>query len=267
MLMALIAATPLVLVFYYVVVNGAPALDWDFFTQIPAPVGASGGGMANALLGSGILLGLASVLAIPFGVLGGVYLAEYPSSRLSQWLHLSIDLLTSIPSIVVGLFVYAMVVIPMGGFSAHAGGLALALLMLPIITKTTVEILQLTPSSIREGALALGIPRWRVLTSILLGGSKSALLTGIMLAVARVAGETAPLLFTAFGNQFWPSGLNQPTPSLPVQIYTYATSPYEEWHRKAWAGALFLVMLVMCLNLLTRFLVSRNYLYRKRKGK
>jgi phosphate transport system permease protein len=220
--------------------------------------------MANAMLGTLTLVALASLVGVPLGITCGVFLAEYPLSRLTRLLRFVLDLLTSVPSIVVGLFVYALLVVPMKGFSAWAGATALAIIMLPIVGKTTEEVLKLVPDHIREAGLALGISRWRVIVSVVLKGSSGAVATGVILAVARAAGESAPLLFTAFSNQFWASGLNSPTPSLPVQIYTYAISPYPEWQQLAWAGALVLVSLVFILNLSTRLIMRRSGVIRSR---
>jgi phosphate transport system permease protein len=257
-LMAIIAIVPLFLVFYYVVKLGLPALNWDFFTSLPTPVGQTGGGMANSLLGSGILVGLASLVGIPIGIFGGVYLSEYGRGKIATTMRFCVDLLTSVPSIVIGLYVYTLVVVPFKTFSAYAGGLALAILMFPFIVKTTEEVLKLVPQHIREAGLALGIPRWKVITMIILKGSIPSVMTGIMLGIARIAGETAPLLFTAFGNRFWPQGLAQPTPSLPVQIYSYAISPFDDWHKQAWAGAFLLMMMVFIFNLVARLLLFRD---------
>jgi len=254
----ILAITPLVFVFYYVLQRGLPALNMEFFTSLPAPVGQDGGGIANALLGSFIMVAGASALAVPIGILSGIYLSEYGTGKIANLLRFTIDLLTSVPSIVIGLFIYALVVIKTGGFSGYAGAAALAIIMLPIVSRSSEEVLKLMPRHVREAGLALGISRWRVTIFIVLRGSMRAVATGVLLAIARVSGETAPLLFTAFNNQFWPSGLNQPMPSLPVQIYNYAISPFEQWHNQAWAGALVLVMLVFAFNLFTRLLMSRG---------
>ncbi len=254
----LLAIIPLLCVFYFVAKQGFPALHKDFFLSLPAPVGQSGGGMANALVGSLLMIGLASCIGIPVGILCGIFLSEYSYGKLASCLKFSNDILASIPSIIIGIFIYQLVVVPMKGFSAWAGSMALAIIMLPIVVKTTEEVLKLIPTHVREAGLALGIPRWRVTFSIVLSGSLGAVTTGIMLAVARVAGESAPLLFTALNNQYWSHSLREPIASLPVQIYTYAISPFEEWHQQAWAGAMLLVFVVFSLNLLTRILM-RSY--------
>jgi phosphate transport system permease protein len=221
-------------------------------------VGETGGGMGNAILGTIILVSLASAIGVPLGVAAGVYMAEYSYSKLSRWLRFGVDLLTSVPSIIVGLFAYAMVVLPMKRFSAHAGGFALAVIMIPTVARTTEELLKLVPTHLREAGLALGIPRWKVTLQVTLRTAWGGIMTGIMLALARAAGETAPLLITALNNKFWPRSLDQPISSVPVQIYTYAISPFEEWHQQAWAGAFLLVALVFALNLTTRLLMSRT---------
>ncbi len=249
---AVLAITPLVSVFAYVVERGFGGVNWAFFTELPKPVGEEGGGMANALLGSAMLLGLASLVGIPWGIAAGVYLAEYGRGKLAHLIRFVTDVLTSVPSIIVGLFIYGLMVVSMRRFSVLAGAAALAVIMVPIVTRTTEEILKLIPAHIREAGLALGIPRWKVTLMIVMRGASSGITTGVMLAVARVAGETAPLLLTAFSNRFWARGLDQPVASLPVQIYNYAISPYDDWHRQAWAAALVLVLFVFVLNLLTR---------------
>ena len=255
---AFIAIIPLMLVFFYVLQKGMPAVDLNFFTQLPAPVGQPGGGMANALLGSVTMIFLASLLGVPMGILGGAYLSEFGVGKTASALRFAIDMLASVPSIIVGLFIYTIIVMPMKSFSAFAGAAALLVIMIPVIAKTTEEVLKLTPSHIREAGLALGIPRWNVILSIVIRGAKGPIATGVILAIARVAGETAPLLFTAFGSRFWLSSLNEPVSSLPVQIYQYAISPFEEWHRQAWAGALLLVFVVFFTNVGTRLLLRGN---------
>jgi phosphate transport system permease protein len=257
-LAALTAILPLMIVFFHILREGLPALNVAFFTSLPAPTGQEGGGMGNAILGSMILVVLASLVAVPIGILGGVYLSEYADGHVANMFRWTTDLLTSLPSIVVGLFVYATIVAPFKSFSAYAGAAALALLMVPIVVKTTEEVLKLMPQHIREAGLALGLPRWRVILFVVLRGRMPAVMTGVILALARIAGETAPLLITAFGNRNWPQSLSQPTPSLPVQIYNYAISPYADWQRQAWAGALTLVFLVFLLNLVARLWLSRD---------
>lgn len=255
---AILACIPFFSVTYYVISRGAPALNWSFFTHLPAPVGEVGGGMANAILGSATLVGLGTLIGVPWGIFAGVYLSEYGVGKTASLLRFSNDLLASVPSIVVGLFVYSFVVKPFRGFSAYAGAAALAIIMIPVVARTTEEILKLLPNHMREAGLALGLPRWKVILRIVLPCSAGGIVTGVMLAIARVAGETAPLLFTAFNNQFWSRSLAQPIASLPVQIYTYAISPFEEWQSQAWAGALVLLILIFCINLVTRALFARS---------
>jgi phosphate transport system permease protein len=261
-LLSTISIVPLFMVFYHIISNGLPALSFDFFTKLPAPLGEPSGGMANCILGTLILISIASLVAIPIGILSGLYLSEYKNESIGKILKWVMDLLITIPSIVMGLFIYTSLVIPMRTFSAVAGGVALGLLMLPIVAKTTEEVLKLTPVYIREAGLALGLSRWRVILFIVLRGKTSAVTTGVVLALGRVAGETAPLLVTAFGNRNWPQSLLEPTPSLSVQIYNYAISPYSNWHSQAWAGALTLVTLIFFINIITRFIFSKNSLER-----
>ena len=251
---ALLVITPLGLVFFYLVINGASSVNWDFFTKLPAPVGALGGGMANAIVGTLQLLALAGAIGIPVGVLGGVYLAEYGSAPLNSVLRFLADVLNGIPSITWGVVVYGLIVLRFKGFSAYAGGLALALIMIPLILRTTEEVILLVPNGYREAALALGVSRWKTIVHIVMKTASKGIITGILLALARVGGETAPLLFTAFGNRFWNHSLSQPIAALPLQVFTYAISPYDDWHRQAWAGALVLVTGVFCVNILVRIL-------------
>jgi phosphate transport system permease protein len=251
---AVLVITPLGLVFFHLVVNGASSLNWDFLTKLPAPVGAVGGGMVNAIVGSLELLALAGAIGIPVGVLGGVYLAEYGSARINSVLRFLADVLNGVPSITWGVVVYGLVVLRFKGFSAYAGGLALGLIMIPLILRTTEEVILLVPNGYREAALALGVGRWKTIVHIVMKTASKGIITGILLALARVGGETAPLLFTAFGNRFWNHGLSQPIAALPLQIFTYAISPYDDWHRQAWAGALVLVTGVFCVNILVRIL-------------
>ena len=251
---ALLVILPLGLVFFHLVISGAGSVNWDFFTKLPAPVGAVGGGMANAIVGSLELLALAGLIGIPVGVLGGVYLAEYGSARINSILRFLADVLNGVPSITWGVVVYGLVVLRFKGFSAYAGGLALGLIMVPLILRTTEEVILLVPNGYREAALALGVSRWKTIVHIVMKTSSKGIITGILLALARVGGETAPLLFTAFGNRFWNHSLSQPIAALPLQIFTYAISPYDDWHRQAWAGALVLVTGVFCVNVIVRIL-------------
>jgi phosphate transport system permease protein len=251
---AVLVITPLGLVFFHLLVNGASSVNWDFFTKLPAPVGAVGGGMANAIVGSLELLAIAGAIGIPIGVLGGVYLAEYGSARINSILRFLADVLNGVPSITWGVVVYGLVVLRFKGFSAYAGGLALGLIMIPLILRTTEEVVLLVPNGYREAALALGVSRWKTIVHIVMKTASKGIITGILLALARVGGETAPLLFTAFGNHFWNHGLSQPIAALPLQVFTYAISPYDDWHRQAWAGALVLVTGIFCVNVLVRIL-------------
>ena len=251
---ALLVIAPLGLVFFHLLVNGAGSVNWDFFTKLPAPVGAAGGGMVNAIVGTLELLALAGAIGIPVGVLGGIYLAEYGSARINSILRFLADVLNGIPSITWGVVVYGLVVLRFKGFSAYAGGLALSLIMIPLILRTTEEVVLLVPNGYREAALALGVSRWKTIVHIVMKTASKGIITGILLALARVGGETAPLLFTAFGNRFWNHSLSQPIAALPLQIFTYAISPYDDWHCQAWAGALVLVTGVFCVNVIVRVL-------------
>lgn len=252
-----VALVPLVLILFYVVRQGFSSLNWDFFTRMPRPVGESGGGMANAMVGSLILIGLASVVAVPVGLIAGVYLSEYAGSRLASAVRFTADVLNGVPSIVIGIFAYGLAVLPVHRFSALAGGLALGFMMIPIITRTTEELLRLVPASLREGALALGATRARAAFGVMVPAALPGILTGILVALARIAGETAPLLFTSFNNRFFTARLDQPIASLTVQVYTYAISPYDDWHRQAWAGALVLVAFVFLFSVLARTVTRR----------
>jgi phosphate transport system permease protein len=242
-------------VLYYVLVRGIGGINLDFFTELPKPVGELGGGMGNAVTGTLKLVGLAALFGIPPGVLAGVYLAEFGNTKFGAAVRFSADVMSGVPSITVGLFVYSLVVLTTKHFSALAGGVSLAILMLPMVTRTTEELLKLVPESLREAALGLGVPKWRATLRIMLRTAAPGIAVGIMLSVARVAGETAPLLFTALNNRFWSTGIDEPTASLSVNIYTNAGSPYEDWHRQAWAAALVLLMTVLLLNISARFLV------------
>lgn len=252
----LVAVLPLFSIFIYITYRGINALNFDFFTQIPKPIGETGGGLANSLIGSALLTSLASLLGVPWGIGLGLYLSEYGEGLWPKIIRFCTDLLSSVPSILIGLFVLEIMVSPMRHFSAYAGGLALALIMIPIVARTTEELLRMVPHHVREAGLALGLPRWRVTLFIILKGSRKGIVTALMLAVARISGETAPLLFTSFNNQYWSVNLNEPISSLPIQIYTYAISPFEEWQRQAWAGALVLVLFVFLVNGLIRFILK-----------
>jgi phosphate transport system permease protein len=253
-LCAIAVLIPLILIFADLLSKGASSVNFAFFTQLPKPVGEAGGGMANAIVGTLVLIGLASLIGLPIGVLAGVYLAEYGHGRFGWCVRFAADVLTGVPSIVVGIYAYTLLVLPLHSFSAYAGGWALAVIMLPIVARTTEEMVKLVPGSLREAALALGVPAWRMIIRVVLRTARGGIITGIMLAIARIAGETAPLLFTAFGNQFWQRGLSGPIASLPVQIYAYAISPFDDWHRQAWAGALVLLGLVFITSLSVRLL-------------
>ncbi len=260
-LSTVLVVAPLVAIFIYLIYKGASSLNWAFFTQVPKPVGESGGGMANAIFGSGLLLIIGSLLGVPIGIAGGIFLAEFGrGSRLANAVRFTADVLNGVPSIVMGIAVYSLVVLPQKHFSALSGGVALGIMMIPTITRTTEEMLLMVPNSIREAALGLGVPNWRSVLAITLRTASPGVITGCMLAFARVAGETAPLLFTAFGNQFWSANLNQPIAALPLQIFVYAISPYDEWHRLAWAGALVLIVLIVVSVALVRYVTSRGVL-------
>jgi len=254
---AVLVIAPLALIFFHLLRNGASSVNWAFFTELPKPVGVVGGGMANAIVGSFELLGLASLIGIPIGVLGGVYLAEYGTTRGNWALRFIADVLNGVPSITWGVVVYGLAVLPFKGFSAFAGALALGLMMIPLIMRTTEEVVLLVPNGYREAALALGIARWKTILHIVMKTASKGIITGILLALARVAGETAPLLFTAFGNRFWNHDPTQPIAAVPLQIFSYAISPYEDWHRQAWAGALVLLTTIFLINVAVR-VVTRD---------
>ena len=257
----LIVLLPLAAILFYLIYKGASSLNLAFFTHIPAPVGEQGGGMANSIVGSGIVLALASLMGIPVGIAAGVYLAEFAQgTMLGNAVRFTADVLNGVPSIVMGISIYSLVVMRQKHFSALAGGIALAIMMIPTVTRTTEEMLATVPHVIREAALGLGVPKWRTVLSVSLRTASPGIITGCMLAFARVAGETAPLLFTAFGNQFWSFKLNEPIAALPLQIYVYAISPYDEWHRLAWAGALVLIVLIMVSVTLVRIFANRGVL-------
>ena len=250
---AVLVILPLAVILFYLIQKGASSLNWSFFTGVPKPAGAPGGGMGNAILGTLELLLLASVIGVPIGVLGGIYLSEYGGERLNGWIRFWADVLNGVPSIVWGMVAYALVVLPMKGFSAWAGGLALGFIMVPLVLRTTEEVLVLVPRSYREAALALGLPQWKTIAQIVLPTAMRGIITGILLAMGRVAGETAPLLFTAFGNSNWNHHLSEPIAALPLQIFSYAIAPYDDWNRQAWAGALVLVALTFLLSTGVRF--------------
>jgi phosphate transport system permease protein len=257
-LTVVIVLAPLVAIFGYLLFRGLGSLDWAFLTQTPKPVGETGGGMANAIVGSVFILGIASIIGVPFGIGAGIYLAEFGRNRLGSAIRFTADVLNGVPSIVIGIVAFSIVVIYQKHFSALAGGVALAIMMVPTICRTTEEMLLLVPQALREAAYGLGVPRWRTTLSITLRTATSGVITGVMLAFARVAGETAPLLFTAFGNTFWNLRYNQPTAALPLQIYVYANSPYDDWHRQAWAGSLVLIILIVSAVSAVRFAVRRG---------
>ncbi len=256
-----IVVLPLVAIFVYLILKGASSLNLAFFTHIPVPVGEVGGGMANAIVGSVTILALASLIGVPIGIGGGIYLAEFGrGAKLAYAIRFTADVLNGVPSIVMGLAAYALIVKPQGHFSALSGGIALGIMMIPTVCRTTEEMLLMVPHVVREAALGLGVPNWRSVLSITVKTASPGIITGCMLAFARVAGETAPLLFTALGNQFWSTSLNEPIAALPLQIYVYAISPYDDWHRLAWAGALVLIILIVLAVSLVRYVTSRGVL-------
>lgn len=260
-LSTVLVVAPLVAIFAYLIYKGASSLNLAFFTQVPKPVGEVGGGMANAILGSAVILGLSSLLGVPVGIAAGIFLAEFGhGSKFANTVRFTADVLNGVPSIVMGIAVYSLIVLPQKHFSAFSGGVALGIMMIPTITRTTEEMLLMVPNSVREAALGLGVPNWRSVLSITLKTASPGVITGCMLAFARVAGETAPLLFTAFGNNFWSSNLNQPIAALPLQIYIYAISPYDDWHRLAWAGSLVLILLIVISVALVRYVAGRGIL-------
>ena len=258
--LSVIVVGTLVAIFAYLVIRGAGSLNWDFLTKIPKPVGENGGGMANAMVGTAMILAIASALGVPVGIAAGVYVAEFGRNRLGQLVRFTADVLNGVPSIVIGLVAWGLVVVQQKHFSALAGGVALAIMMIPTISRTTESMLLLVPQSVREAAFGLGIPQWRTTVSIVIPSARAGIITGVMLAFARIAGETAPLIFTAFGNQFWSLSPNQPIAALPLQIYTYALSAYDEWHRLAWAGSLMLVVIIVGTTTLVRFVFLRRML-------
>jgi phosphate transport system permease protein len=256
---AILVVTPLLLVFYHLLKLGFSSINPAFFTQLPRPVGESGGGMANAIAGTFILLAQAALVGVPVGVLGGVFLSEYGGVRLNWWIRFAADILNGVPSITWGIVVWTLLVVPMHSFSALAGGVVLGMMMIPLVMRTTEEVLQLVPAGYREAALALGIAQWRTIVQIVMRTALNGIVTGVLLALARVAGETAPLLFTALGNLGWAHKLNEPIAAMPLQIFIYAISPYDDWHRQAWAGALVLLVLVLAINVGVRFLTRDRF--------
>jgi phosphate transport system permease protein len=256
---AVLVILPLGLILFYLIQKGASSLNWAFFTGIPKPVGEPGGGMGNAIVGTLELMALASCIGVPIGVLGGVYLSEYGGDRMNTWIRFWADVLNGVPSIVWGMVAYALVVLPMKGFSAWAGALALGFIMIPLVLRTTEEVLVLVPRSYREAALALGLPQWKTIVRIILPTAMRGIITGVLLAIGRIAGETAPLLFTAFGNSNWNRHLAQPIAALPLQVYSYAIAPYDDWNRQAWAGALVLVAMTLFLSIGVRLFSAGRF--------
>jgi phosphate transport system permease protein len=255
---AVLVILPLMAIFVYLLIKGLGSINWAFLTQTPKPVGEPGGGMANAIVGSGVILAIASIIGIPLGIGSGIYLAEYGRNRFGDLVRFTADVLNGVPSIVIGIAAYSVVVIPQKHFSAFSGGVALGIMMIPTVARATEEMLLMVPNAVREAAFGLGIPKWRTTLSITLRTASAGVITGCMLAFARVAGETAPLLFTAFGNQFWNLNPNQPTAALPLQIFNYAISPFDEWHKQAWAGALILIIMIVSAVAAVRITTSRG---------
>ena len=255
---AFVSVLVLFFILGYLLFNGGTAINWDFFTKLPKPVGETGGGMSNAIVGSGKILLLASLIGVPIGFLGGIYLAEFSGKGMASVVRYAADLLNGVPSIVIGIFAYSLVVLPFKHFSAYAGAFALGMMMIPITLRSTEEFLKSVPRMLREGAMALGASKWKTIATVIVPAAYRGIMTAILLALARVAGETAPLLFTAFGNRFESHGWSQPTATLPVMIYTYAVSPYDDWHRQAWAAGLVLLGLVLIINITARTILSRG---------
>jgi phosphate transport system permease protein len=255
---ALIVTVPLFLILGTVVVRGLGTFNWAFLTQIPKPIGEEGGGMGNAILGSILLLGFASLIGVPLGIGAGIFLAEYGRNKFGNIVRFTADVLNGVPSVVIGMTAWALVVVPQGHFSLISGSVALGIMMIPVISRTTEEVLLLVPQSIREAALGLGIPKWRTILSVVLRSASAGIVTSVMLAFARIAGESAPLMFTAFGNEFWSSNPNQPVAALPLQIYKYAIQPYEQAHAQAWTAALVLISMIVLTVIFVRFIVGRG---------
>ena len=256
---AIVATLPLILIIFHLLKNGITSVNWAFFTNTPAPPGATGGGMANGIVGTLVLIGLACVIGLPVGIGAGLYLSEYRGSRLSTAVRFLSDVLNGLPSIVIGIFIWELLVRPVRHFSALAGAVALAAMMIPLVTRTTEEMIRTVPNSLREAALALGYTRWRTSLTIILRTAAPGIATGALVAIARIGGETAPLLFTAFGNQYWSLSPNRPIAALPLQIFEYAKSPYDDWHRQAWAGALVLLTLVLVMSVIARFVTRSKF--------
>jgi phosphate transport system permease protein len=255
----LIVIIPLFLILYYTISKGINFINWDFFTQMPRPVGETGGGMANAIVGSAIMVGIASALGIPIGIMSGIYLSDKEGSWFASIVRFLAEVLNGIPSIVIGVVVYILLVIPMKRFSALAGGIALGIIMIPLITRTTEEMIRLVPNSFREAGLGLGIPRWKTTLFIVLPAAFKGIFTGILLSIARAVGETAPLLFTALGNRFWSTAIDQPMASMTVFIYDYSKAPFDDWNQQAWAAAFVLIVLVLVLNIIFRIVTRKTY--------
>ena len=262
-LCAFLALVPLISILGYVISKGAAAINLDFFLHLPKPVGETGGGMGNAILGTLTLVGLSSLWAIPVGMAGGIYLSEFGNNKLGMMVRFTADVLNGVPSILIGIFAYTLFVLPMKTFSAISASFALGVIMLPTVIRTTEEMLRMVPQSLREAAIGLGISQFRMTLSIVVKTALPGILTGILLAVARIAGETAPLLFTALGNSYWQDGLKQPIAALPLQIFAYAISPFDDWHRQAWAGALVLIAIVFLANLISRIVIAHRYKFLK----
>jgi phosphate transport system permease protein len=260
----LLAVSVLFFILGYLFIQGGMSLNWDFLTKLPAPVGGTGGGMANAIVGSGQVLLIATMIGVPIGFLAGVYLAEYGGAVFSSLVRFVTDLLNGVPSIVIGIFAYTLIVLRVKHFSAIAGGTALGIMMIPIAVRSTEEFLRAVPVSLREGAMALGASRWKMVVTVVIPAALRGILSGMMLNLARVAGETAPLLFTSLNNQFWSTGLDQPTATLPVMIYAYAIAPYPDWHRQAWAAGFLLLMLVLSVNVTARYVISSGFSHKAR---
>ncbi|MFI5267926.1 MAG: phosphate ABC transporter permease PstA [Chloroflexota bacterium] len=258
-LAAIVALTPLVLVIGYILANGLTGINLDLLTRLPKPVGELGGGMANAFLGTIIIIGLASLMGVPIGMLAGIFLSEMGNNRVASLLRFMTDVLTGVPSIVIGIVAYTLIVVPMHSFSALAGGVALALIMIPVVTRTTEEALRRVPHSLREASLGLGVAEWKTILFVVVPSGMGGIVTGVMLAVARISGETAPLLFTAFGSRFWPDGLTKPIAAAPLQIFQYAVAPYKDWHSQAWAAAFILMVLILGLNIGVRVITRSGF--------